>query len=421
MYIAFKNKLITDFEERRDMIVISDRHSVPESLFAIRTRDDRIYSKIIDAFGAIAMSNVEDLIVNLFRNYKIEISKNSRTNWWDIEINDSGVGKKLVIMSSPMAMDSGRARWYAQNIAESESPVYFIFLVKDSLESQKAINRFMIRFQDYSQKFTCLIFEDFLEQFFGQEEKEKFQVSMQGFKDDFHKVIGYQVTEMCSPYNLNKLKICLEEELKHYPYQHIREKHLAENRKNNPFAQDIFDSKFATLLSKYIGSERYKLLLSSADFAESFLTSEWLYRKYITLESLDNTFIVTGYLKSVEQLLWDVALVMGQGRMIRGHKINESDNTEIDKTLGALEFFIGNWDNDDLFDPALRDVKHYFQNYLRNKISVWREFSRNGYFHKHKLESKEKIDTIREDTIYLYFLILGSLKFTDENIKRIIS
>lgn len=39
---------------------------------------------------------------------------------------------------------------------------------------------------------------------------------------------------------------------------------------------------------------------------------------------------------------------------------------------------------------------------------------RNGYFHKHNLENKKQVDAIRDETYFLYLLILGSISLDDD-------
>ena len=43
--------------------------------------------------------------------------------------------------------------------------------------------------------------------------------------------------------------------------------------------------------------------MGESDFAKSFYTSEWLYKMNRRDDKLDKTYIITGYIKSVEQLL----------------------------------------------------------------------------------------------------------------------
>ena len=46
-------------------------------------------------------------------------------------------------------------------------------------------------------------------------------------------------------------------------------------------------------------------------------------------------------------------------------------------------------------------------------------YKRNGYFHKRNLCDKDKIEAIREETYFLYLLILGSIKLTPSDIEKL--
>jgi hypothetical protein len=177
-------------------------------------------------------------------------------------------------------------------------------------------------------------------------------------------------------------------------------------------ANDLNGNNYELIKNAFINNQRYKLLLGNSDFAESYLTSEWLYKKYFALDELDNTFIVAGFLKSIEQLLWDIIYLIGQGREIKHVVISEENQEVIDKTLGSLQYFLSDWSNDDLFQNSFGTGKHYVMGYLKRQISDWRKQYRNGYFHKHNLTDQAKIEAIREETYFLYLLILGTIQLT---------
>ena len=236
------------------------------------------------------------------------------------------------------------------------------------------------------------------------------------FKDEMHHAIGYQVTELCSPYHQQKLREELDTELKEMDYDAIKLRGFAEISAENPNINDLNQRNYGIIKDTYINGGRYKLLIGNADFAESFVTSEWLYKKYFFLDDLDNTFIVAGYLKSIEQLLWDIIFITGNGRQMDGIYIAEENVDAIDKTLGSLQHFLNTWSNDDLFRSDFGNAKHFVMSYLNRRISHWRKAHRNGYFHKHNLKKKETIQAIREETCFLYFLILGALKLSSQEI-----
>ena len=421
IYTNFKNKLISDFEIKRDMLVVRENQNRLESLFGIKDKSDRLYLNILNWFEIIAIQNVETLVSELCEVKGVTYYRNpTSANYYDMEIEIEGEKKYIDFKSQPNAMNSSSFNGMVYRIKENNVPTMIVFLLKDGVESREAINRFEARLKKIEDvKVECCLFEDFLERLFGCEEKIAFQEEMADFKEEMHKAIGYQVTELCSPYNLEKLKQQLDAELISFDYDDIKQQKYADMVASGISNNDLNNNNFTIIKNVFIGNGRYKLLLGNSDFAESYLTSEWLYKKYFSLDELDNTFIVAGFLKSIEQLLWDIIFLVGQGRDIKGVSISEENQDEIDKTLGSLQCFLSNWSNDDLFQNSFGGGKHFVMNYLKNQISDWRKQYRNGYFHKHNLNDKDKIESIREETYFLYMLILGTIRLTPSQVARL--
>jgi len=421
VYETFKKKLISDFEIRRDMLVINESRKEPESLFGVRDENDRLYMRILTAFETIILQNVENLIAELCKRNGIYNFKNSDARcYFDMEIEIKGVRKYVDFKSRPNVFNSSKIYELAHRIKALEQPILTVFLIKDSIESRESVTRFTDKMVELGcAGFESMLFEDFLEDLCGTDEKVAFREVMADFKSEMHKAIGYQITELCSPYNLGRLKEQLEKELTDFDYDAIREKRQREMLSEGQGECVLRNDSFEVIKNTFLGNERYKILLGSSDFAVSFVTSEWLYKKYFSLDELDNTFIVAGYLKSIEQLLWDIILMIGKGRMLRGTVISETTAEDIDKTLGSLQYFLSNWSNDDLFQSCFGTGKHFVMNYLRTQISDWRKQYRNGFFHKHNLKEKDRIEAIREETYFLYFLVLGSIKLTQLEVNRL--
>ena len=82
------------------------------------------------------------------------------------------------------------------------------------------------------------------------------------------------------------------------------------------------------------------------DFADSFIASEWNYDVNQATGVLDQTGIIAGYLKSVEQLLYAVIkLSIDKNKIIRLKNGEDgefnSDNVEfVNSTLGSLTHFV---------------------------------------------------------------------------------
>lgn len=420
MYQAFKETLLQEFIERRDLAVINTRKRKRESLFGLRNDNDKIYSSILVAFEAITIKKTSKLILDLCLKHNISAFE-GKEMLHDIIINKDNKRKHYVILNKIESINSEQFYMLSEAIRHLNEPCILVFLLKDTFENKTALkhieDRFYLEFnfgEDLHQLFFCTLFEDFIFNTFGEEEAEEFNKMLEEFKEDFHNILGYQITEICTPYNLNKLRGQLLNELKSFPYESIRQKTFLELKMNS----DINDPSFHRIKSNFIDSNKYELLIKDGDFAKSFLTSEWLYKKYVMLEQLDNTFIVAGYLKSIEQLLWNIIKLTGKGKFISGKKIGTAKEDEIDTTLGSLEHFIIDSVNSDLFINAFAGNR-FVINYIKKQISAWRAKKRNGLFHKTQLKDKAKIESIREETIFLYCLILGSLKLTNEQVKKL--
>ncbi len=273
---------------------------------------------------------------------------------------------------------------------------------------------------DSATKLHIYLFEDFLSEQFGHEELNLFKMAMMTYKDEMHQAVGYQITEIFNSNNLERLKGLLEDEILGYQFDRIKADRYVELYADDSNFRDLNRSNFESIKTRFLNEGRYKLLFGESDFAKSYLTSEWLYKKYFSLEEMDNTFIVAGYLKSVEQLLWDIIYIVGQGRQVRGVTIEEDNSEEIDTTLGSLQYFITNYDNDDLFESVFGASTHFVMRYFRRQLSAWRDKYRNGYFHKHNLEKRDCIEAIRDETYFIYLMILGTISL-DENSLTLLS
>jgi hypothetical protein len=413
LYEKFKKTLIDEMEKERDIIVVRNRDNKIETLFGIKSENDKLYMNILDAFERIAIRNVENLICELSEKKGIVCSKSTAKCMFDLEMNIEGEQQYVEFKSQTNTMNPASAQTFRRNIENCGKKVNLVFLLKETYDNRKRVDRFAGSYDmDKSGKLTCWLFEDYLRTTFGEEEKKKFQMAMVDYKEEMHKAIGYQITELCSPYNLEKLKQQLDRELVSFNYDLIKQQRFNDSIASGVTSNDLNNNNYEIIKNTFINNNRYKILLGNSDFAESYITSEWLYKKYFSLDELDNTFIVTGFLKSIEQLLWDIIYLIGQGRAIRNVTISEENQEEIDKTLGSLQYFLSDWSNDDLFQNSFGGGKHFVIGYLKKQISDWRKQYRNGYFHKHNLTDKAKIEAIREETYFLYLLILGTIKLT---------
>lgn len=408
MYQRFKKELLAEMEKRRDILVIRNSKPSIEPIFEVKDLNDKLYQKILDEFNSIAIQHVEKLIYDLCKKYEIDVKRTSADEPFDLKMSVKGEMSYVELKTSPSAMNADSYHKFIYNVQRCSCPVYLIYLIKDNYQSRNIIARYeRTAYEKYNtDRFNVKIFEEFLLEQFGNIEFELFKKAMISYKDEMHQAVGYQVTEILNSHNLKILKNELEQEFLNFEYDRVI---------SNKF-QDLNRVNWEKIKNLFLGQKRYRVLLGNSNFATAFLTSEWLVKKYFSLPELDNTFIITGYLKSIEQLLWKIVFYVGQGRQIHGMTIESNNTQEIDTTLGSLEFFIANYENDDLFDEILGTSTHFVMRYLKKQLSMWRIKNRNGYFHKDVLKDREKINIVREETFLLYILILGSLSLDGDTI-----
>lgn len=188
------------------------------------------------------------------------------------------------------------------------------------------------------------------------------------------------------------------------------------------FSQDI-ERRSKELLSEssitevYSDEKLYKALIGRNDFAKSFLTSEYLYSQYNENDLFDYTAVVSGYLKSIEQLLATIVT----GEVNKGYKIKNrgkkredgskpklidltTDNLKYaDTTIGSLIKFI------DINNRTILTTDELYNKTIIDCLNCYRIECRNDSFHLHNNYDWDRVKVIRHNTILLYMMLLGGI------------
>nr|WP_072537823.1 hypothetical protein [Anaerococcus mediterraneensis] len=421
MYEELRKKLVEDLAMARELAIISYKKPRVRSIFSISSLDDNLYREIIEKFDRISFKYAKKLIGLLCKKYGVE-AEFKRDNGYDSQGRSLYsyflIDRQVVYFKLYPTYELGgvRAGDLRNQAIETGKKVLGVFMVKPNTYNIERLNSMEGSWKksNPNMDIELITYEGLIERFFGKEEVENFNKFMVDYQKEMHQILGFQITELLNDETLEKLKKESSDLLINFDYKSINDR--TSNYDDGSRLEKLNKENFGKLYDNFIREKRYEIMVGESDFARSFLTSEWIFRKYLYNENLDNTYIVAGYLKSVEQLLWDIILRLGQGKYIRGLEIQETDNDDIDKTLGSLEYFITSYENDDIFDEVFAYSKHFLMRYLRGKLRVWRTYYRNGYFHKDNLKDEEKIKKIREETIYIYFLLLGSVDLSKDDI-----
>lgn len=181
-------------------------------------------------------------------------------------------------------------------------------------------------------------------------------------------------------------------------------------------------------------------IIGDADFAKSFLTSEYLFNNIPEGLSIDYTAIVVGYLKSVEQLLYVLYLSAFEGKngmeywdkvknlrqfnislpQFRYEPYNPSrswkqekyyhdkktgsEAPEIGKLILFLRYFEKIW-----------NISELGKEYIYECLDDFRKYCRNSYFHKDNISylDYDTVKIIRNNTCVCLYYLLGGFSLLD--------
>ena len=310
-----------------------------------------------------------------------------------------------------------------------------------------------VRYLEQGINLADITIREFFEEYFSSEEYLAFENAINDYIEQSKKIMGYQSIKVLSAMNLSAQRIFEEKILSDWDYENSKYQII---NTDNPKIQKVtyvgeYDlSGFCSAIrERYIKSEMFKAMIGTENYAESFITSEWLYYSLKGKENFDYTAIVSGYLKSIEQLLhklvmlnidngcvislkgdkatkqkainnsvsvyevrWDnksqsIVRTQLEQTKVKGSQHPYIDFTDcnkeyMDSSIGTFEFFLRN--NPEIFvDPKLSKV-------ISDMVSCFRTECRNGYFHTHNLHDTSVVEMTRENAILLYFVLLGSIK-----------
>ena len=226
--------------------------------------------------------------------------------------------------------------------------------------------------------------------------------------------LKHQSSDLFYPY-----RIIDDDTRKNVHYDKLEERSLAFI--NNTCALKVYKEK------KY-----YRALIGRSNFARCLITSEYLYNNYGKSDQFDFTAIVSGYLKSVEQLMFCIAKTTLDKKREDGKyfqiapKIGKKENTidftsqnlndgNVDTSIGALCFFFKN-------NKSLFNIRRGHKETLLNCLFCYADECRNDSFHKNNIDEWNRVDIIRSNTFFIYIALLGCCKIggsEEETIKKL--
>ena len=316
------------------------------------------------------------------------------------------------------------------------------------------ISRENKQYQDQGLRLRVLSIHDFYKNQFGEEEYKAFIDSIGEYLEVAREIIGYQSIKFSSSMNLASRKLFEEKMLAEWDYLNYRYQIIDPNNKliqNYLYIlrNEILFDNIECMKKTYVTGKLYRTMLGANEYAESFITSEWLYYSLKGRRNFDYTAVISGYLKSIEQLLYKIVMfnidnnckISLKGNMLKkaydegitvfessgkgfkklsknkdgtGYKFTRYpyiDFTSIqkeyfDSSIGTFEHFLRK--NQDIF------INPEYSKTIADMVSCFRTECRNGFFHTHNLRDWSLVEKTRNNAIYLYFVILGTCIIPEE-------
>lgn len=292
----------------------------------------------------------------------------------------------------------------------------------------------------------------FLQMMFGTDERNAFLKFANQYTEEVREYLGLSVTRSLTPNAHFSFRRSADYELRQFDYlgkyQMLREtdvykKTLDEVRKEDEKKKNknprykgksltpISDTQWKKLYENVVEKAYYKVLLGKCDFAQSFLTAEWLFDSMSAAGRIDYSPVAMGYFKSVEQLIWRILALHKNENLsikekgsqvylsINGPQIVWDNNgfaDNLDTTIGALIGAIDFYKNRQMIFRGTID--EYTRDAIVIMLNVFKHL-RNGYTHKDNITDWEFIIFVRNVAYVVYYLLLGSCTISANDVIRL--
>lgn len=192
------------------------------------------------------------------------------------------------------------------------------------------INRENEQYERASIKLKSLFVKEFFDSYFSAGEYDVFVEYVEQYLKEAREITGYTSIKYLSSMNLAAQKTYEEKILSDWDYKNYQYKIIdPKNRKMQNFlylANAVIPNDEQKYMEKnYIQRKLFRSMLGRNEYAESFITSEWLYHSLKEKKNFDYTSVISGYLKSIEQLLYHIVMI----NVDNGCKISMSRATKV--------------------------------------------------------------------------------------------
>lgn len=414
------------FEIPKDLCVISDRGERDFEFVMKRSREILYESIVKTTVGLLKEYGVEARVVQCgVANAKLFKALDR------VDINFQAMFNQLQTAAVLITDDDGQTLFILKRFGISEQwPTNLVEYVRSNTSANKARlvslvdEKAYIEMMDHNEDEEdptrgtgILSLKDFFESYFSAEEYGTFRRYLDRLAKEARTYFGYRVVKSLSPNSACLFRREVSEAIRLFDYRSVDE------------GAKLSEEQYELLAEQFFDKGTCEALTGTNDFASSFMTAEWLYQSLQGSERIDLSPIIMDYYKSVEQYLFQFLCLhtedAGERRrkvyvLNRGYtllnSIDELQGIRDGIALSGLTGFIGHRDihteklqhrNKDLLRSGITDDTYSL--IVDELESIPKD--RNGYFHKNNLYSWEDVESARNKTYFIFYLLLGSYQF----------
>lgn len=272
-------------------------------------------------------------------------------------------------------------------------------------------NVFLRRIQKKYEKYISV--ESFFTKYFSEKEYKLYIKLTKEAVQQANEEIGLRTIRTMSGRNLSNFKAELLSKYANQSYQSMR--FIFSDKHNTPTGY-ITNKDYSILNESFVKNELYKAFFGNEDFAKSFITSEYLFYSVGEKELFDYTSVICGYTKSIEQLIYKLL-------QINLLTLPSSNNLRIKSKNNSLIPF--KKENEESFNTMLSSMINFLghnkngwnvscDTYIISCLSDYKSSCRNEHFHKDNIYDYATVKRIRNNTILIFYYLLGGYKLTND-------
>lgn len=412
-------------------------NNYPSTFSVLGTDDFKLnnnnsYTRIIEAcLRDIAINPIMDLLFKAY-NYKVVWPYGRNTMFpstWDVE---SRTPYEFILVDNKQVIGIRYTEIYEED--------WNIIKIRKKFRLDKFIVvhwHELLEYEKSSQYIELISAVRFLDIYFGSDIANYVIHELQRVVKEARSEIGFQTIDILSPRNLSYFK---NQKLKEYAEIHYSEltyQYVYENEKrNNKPLNEIPKSDLEIMDSFFVKRELFKCFVGIKGFSKCFITSEYLYGLFKEGNNFDYTAVVSGYLKSVEQIIYEILCAEVRLRPSKDVYIKRKSgnlrNYEYIKPVSVKNHITGAWQvpfeykYQEYFDISLSPMIWL----LHDHPEIWRisdeaksivheyllqycKECRNDHFHKDNINFFESVKKIRNNTLLVFYFLLGGCKLSN--------